>query len=93
MRQSPSYAKSTARSRLRSLFVGVCKWGELRSHQVLMVGTNLSFIPLPKSVTPSRIESNADVYDFELDPADLAALDALDKGSAGAVTWNPIETD
>ena len=58
-----------------------------------MVGTNLSFIPLPKSVTPSRIKSNADVYDFELDPADMAALDALDKGTAGAVTWNPIETD
>lgn len=41
--------------------------------------------PLPKSDTPSRIESNADVYDFELDSDDMGRLDSLDQGAAGAI--------
>lgn len=41
--------------------------------------------PLPKSDTPSRIEGNADVYDFELDSDDMKKLDSLDQGDAGAM--------
>ena len=51
---------------------------------------NNSFVPLPKSSRPERILSNSQVYDFELDGEDMAALDALDRGGAGAVTWNPV---
>jgi len=49
------------------------------------------YSPLPKSTTPSRIISNANVYGFELDQEDMAALDALDKGKDGEVTWNPVD--
>ncbi|RXW24944.1 hypothetical protein EST38_g908 [Candolleomyces aberdarensis] len=48
------------------------------------------FVPLPKSATPSRIHSNADLYDFELTDEDIANLDALDQGDDGAISWNPV---
>ncbi|KRL89308.1 aldo/keto reductase [Lactobacillus kalixensis] len=40
------------------------------------------FLPLPKSVHPEYIEANADVFDFEISPEDMAALDGL-HGAAG----------
>ncbi|MEO5877295.1 MAG: aldo/keto reductase [Streptosporangiaceae bacterium] len=36
-------------------------------------------VVIPKSVTPSRIEENLDVFDFELTAADMAAIDGLNK--------------
>lgn len=43
------------------------------------------FVPLPKSDTPSRIVSNADVYGFELEKDDMAKLDGLDQGEEGSI--------
>lgn len=47
-------------------------------------------MPLPKSDTASRIVENASVFDFELSKEHMAKLDALDKGDAGACSWNPV---
>lgn len=40
------------------------------------------FLPLPKSVTPSRMRENIDLFDFELSDADMQKIDALE-GIAG----------
>ncbi|KAF2831936.1 Aldo/keto reductase [Ophiobolus disseminans] len=42
-------------------------------------------VPLPKSDTPSRIVSNADVYNFNLNEGEMARLNALDQGDGGAI--------
>lgn len=37
-------------------------------------------VAIPKSVTPSRIKENFDVFDFELDDQEMAAVAGLDRG-------------
>ncbi|KAG8802340.1 hypothetical protein FRC16_009863 [Serendipita sp. 398] len=49
------------------------------------------YSPLPKSSKTDRVISNADVYDFEMGEEDMEKLAALDEGSLGAVTWNPVD--
>lgn len=54
---------------------------------------NRRYVPLPKSENPDRIKANADVYGFELSDDEIAAIDALDKGKEGSITWNPIDAE
>ncbi|KAF7782287.1 hypothetical protein Agabi119p4_1663 [Agaricus bisporus var. burnettii] len=51
------------------------------------------YIPLPKSSRAERIRSNANVYDFNLSDAEMESLDKLDKGTDGAISWNPINAN
>jgi diketogulonate reductase-like aldo/keto reductase len=44
-------------------------------------------VVLPKSVTPSRIEDNIDIFDFELDKSDLELLKDQDQDLR--TCWNP----
>lgn len=47
---------------------------------VLRWHLQLGNVVIPKSVTPSRIRENLDVFGFELDADDVAAIGALDNG-------------
>ena len=46
-------------------------------------------IVFPKSSTPSRIEENFALFDFELEDADIQAIAALDKGEDGRTGPHP----
>ena len=55
------------------------KHGRTPAQVVLRWHLQLGNVVIPKSVTPSRIRENIDVFDFTLDPEDLAAIAALDE--------------
>ncbi|MFD6326109.1 aldo/keto reductase [Streptomyces sp. NPDC058442] len=56
------------------------KHGRTPAQVVLRWHIQLGNVVIPKSVTPSRIEENIDVFGFGLDTEDLAAISALDEG-------------
>ncbi|MDT0307877.1 aldo/keto reductase [Streptomyces sp. DSM 44917] len=69
------------------------KHGRTPAQVVLRWHLQQGIIVIPKSVTPSRIKENADVFGFELDAEDLAALEAMDSGTRFAADpdtfdWN-----
>lgn len=47
-------------------------------------------MPLPKSETRKRILENAALYDFELSPEDMKALDT---GAYDVSAWDPTVTE
>jgi len=54
------------------------KYGKTTAQIILRWLLERDIVVIPKSVKESRIVSNMDVFDFELDAADMAALDAMD---------------
>ena len=46
------------------------------------------FVVLPKSVTPSRVQENIDIFDFALDDEDMQAMAKLDRDMR--TTWSPV---
>ncbi|HLL63819.1 MAG TPA: aldo/keto reductase [Propionibacteriaceae bacterium] len=50
-------------------------------------------IIFPKSTTPSRIQENFELFDFELTDDDMTAITALDKGAEGRIGGHPDTMD
>jgi 2,5-diketo-D-gluconate reductase A len=46
-------------------------------------------IVFPKSVSPERMKSNFEIFDFDLDGSEMSAISALDKGESGRTGPNP----
>ncbi len=54
--------------------------GKTPAQAVIRWHLQLGNVVIPKSVTPERIVENFDVFDFELTPAQMEAIEALDAG-------------
>jgi 2,5-diketo-D-gluconate reductase A len=67
------------------------RYGKSAAQVVIRWHLELGNVVIPKSVTPSRIRENFDVFDFTLDRDDLAAIGALDAGERTGK--NPDELD
>ncbi|KAL8628569.1 hypothetical protein Q9189_005704 [Teloschistes chrysophthalmus] len=57
----------------------VKKYGKTACQVLLRWSLQKGLVPLPKSVTLSRIEENANIYDFELTPEEMKSLE-MDEG-------------
>jgi diketogulonate reductase-like aldo/keto reductase len=67
------------------------KHGKTPAQIIIRWHLDHGFSAIPKSVTPSRIAENFDVFDFTIAPNELAAIAALD--SAARAGSNPEEFD
>lgn len=65
------------------------KYDKTPAQVIIRWHIQLGNVAIPKSVTPERIESNLDVFNFELSKADMAEIANLDKGYR--MGPNPLE--
>ncbi|CAD7083082.1 unnamed protein product [Hermetia illucens] len=56
---------------------------------VLQLGT----VPIPKSITKSRIDENIEIFDFELSPEEMKVLDSLETGNRIAAFSKIVDND
>ncbi|KAI8980146.1 Aldo/keto reductase [Trametes punicea] len=66
------------------------KYNKEPSHILLRYSLQKGYIPLPKSSSKQRIQSNLQVFDFELTDKEIAELDALDEYLI--TDWDPTNT-
>lgn len=62
------------------------KYGKTPAQVLIRWSLDKGFIPLPKSVTSSRIIANADVFDFALTPEEVSGLET---DEYSPIAWNP----
>jgi 2,5-diketo-D-gluconate reductase A len=67
--------------------------GRTPAQVVLRWHVQLGHIVFPKSVTPSRMQENFALFDFELTDTDMAAISGLDRGETGRTGPNPDTFD
>ncbi len=65
------------------------KVGKTPAQVVLRWHIQRGDIIFPKSVTPSRMQENFELFDFELESGDMDAITALDQGEDGRTGPNP----
>jgi len=59
------------------------KYNKSTAQVILRWNMELNIVAIPKSITPSRIKENIDIFDFSLTAEDIAAIDALNMDKRG----------
>ena len=67
------------------------KHGKTPAQIALKWSLQKGYLPLPKSVTPTRITENGQLFDFELSVGDIATIDTLH--GATRMTSDPDQTN
>ena len=57
------------------------KYGKTPAQVVLRWDVQCGIVTIPKSANPQRMAENLDIFDFELDAAEMTALDNLETGA------------
>jgi diketogulonate reductase-like aldo/keto reductase len=69
------------------------KYGKTPAQVILRWHIQHGRCAIPKSVRPNRIAENFDVFNFQLTPREIAAIDALDTGRRGGPDPDLIDTN
>lgn len=70
------------------------KYGKTAPQVMLRWALQNEIVIIPKSVRKERIIENADIFDFEISAADMAAINAMDENcSITPASWEPETSD
>ena len=88
--QLEAYAPLTAGRRLHDPRITAIskKHGRTNAQVLLRWALQHGVVVIPKSTQPDRIAENARIFDFELSPEEVSALDGLDEGFRSS--WDPM---
>lgn len=65
------------------------KYGVTEAQVLLRWGLQKGYAVLPKSTNPERIRQNIDLFSFEIDEADMAAMAEMDRGNG--LAWSHFD--